>query len=255
MNCEQVEELLSAYLDNMLAPEERRAVAIHLKTCKQCSATLADFRRNDNLLKRLPRVSPDPALRKRIFSSPEFLELTGTFDAPDTFESNSERPIEWTVPRLPANSPRRDTPGRPHLVAIPGGRSTVPTPSVRPATRPRKRRNTKSLRILIAALAATLLLTLGIGGFIGINSWFHPATSQNPRGITPPAGGPQGTIPLSAGLRFVFLRGGSLLSVRVDGSNPQPERLTPGNVTVASNWAVTAPLPGRSADRSYPHYS
>ena len=31
MNCEQVEELLSAYLDNMLAPEERRAVAAHLQ--------------------------------------------------------------------------------------------------------------------------------------------------------------------------------------------------------------------------------
>ena len=29
MNCEQVEELLSAYLDNMLAPEERRQVANH----------------------------------------------------------------------------------------------------------------------------------------------------------------------------------------------------------------------------------
>ena len=27
MNCEQVEELLSAYLDNMLAPEERRQIA------------------------------------------------------------------------------------------------------------------------------------------------------------------------------------------------------------------------------------
>jgi len=248
MNCEQVEELLSAYLDNMLALEERRAVATHLKSCTRCTATLADFRRNDALLKRLPRVSPDPALRERIFTSPEILELTGTFDAPDTFEGSNDRPVEWTVPKLPVNSPRRDTPGRPHLVAIPGGRSTVPTPSVRPVAPPRKRRNTKSLRILIAALAATLILTLGIGGFIGVNSWFHPAMTINPGGITPPLNSnPPGITPLSAGLRFVFLRGGSLLSVRVDGNNPQPERLTPSNVIVASNWTVTAPLPGRSA--------
>ena len=118
--------------------------------------TLADFRRNDALLKRLPRVSPDPALRERIFTSPEILELTGAFDVPDTFEGSNDRPVEWTVPKLPVNSPRRDTPGRPHLVAIPGGRSTVPTSSVRPVVPPRKRRNTKSLRILIAALAVMM---------------------------------------------------------------------------------------------------
>src|SRR5690242_3354176 len=120
MNCEQVEELLSAYLDNALAPGEWREVTAHLQTCTTCSAMLADFSRNDALLSHLPRVSPDPALRDRIFTSPEFLELTGTFD------SSGETQKEWTVPRLPAKSPRRDTPGRPQLVAIPGGRSTAP---------------------------------------------------------------------------------------------------------------------------------
>jgi Tol biopolymer transport system component len=247
MNCEQVEELLSAYLDNMLASEERRAVAAHLKSCTRCSAALADFRSNDALLKHLPRVSPDPALHERIFSSPEFLELTGTDDTLDTFEG-SDRPVEWTVPRLPANGPRRDTPGRPHLVAIPGGRSTAPNPSVRPMAQPRTRRNMKSLRVLIAGLAATLILTLGIWGFIGVNSWFRQAPTSGTKGYGPPFGaGPQGTIPLSAGLRFVFLRGGSLWSVLTESNNPQPERLTPGNVTVAPNWAVRSPSTGSSA--------
>ncbi len=77
MNCEQVEELLSEYLDNMLAPEERRQVADHLSICRSCTQALADYRRNDALLARLPRTSPDAALRERIFSSPDFLELTG----------------------------------------------------------------------------------------------------------------------------------------------------------------------------------
>ena len=80
MNCERVEELLSAYLDNALASEEWQEVIAHLQTCTNCSAMLIEFSRNDALISHLPRVSPDPALRNRIFSSPEFLELTGTFD-------------------------------------------------------------------------------------------------------------------------------------------------------------------------------
>src|SRR5689334_15107394 len=127
MNCEQVEELLSAYLDNVLAPEERRQVAAHLQTCRRCTQTLADYRRNDALLARLSRVAPDDTLRERIFSSPDFLELTG--EAPDRGVSAGQ-----TVPRLPARNPRRDTPGRPHLVAIPGGRSTAPQPTVKVET-------------------------------------------------------------------------------------------------------------------------
>ena len=123
MNCEQVEELLSAYLDNMLAPEERRQVAAHLQICRRCTQALADYRRNDALLARLPRVAPDAALRERIFSSPDFLELTG--ETLDTMPAARQ-----TAPRLPARSPRRDTPGRPQLVANPRGRSTAPQPTV-----------------------------------------------------------------------------------------------------------------------------
>ena len=88
MNCEQVEELLSAYLDGTLALGEtaetasqmRLEIEMHLTECIQCSTALADFRRFDALLSHMPRVSPNPSLRDRIFSSPEYLELTGTFD-------------------------------------------------------------------------------------------------------------------------------------------------------------------------------
>ncbi|GAC1565291.1 MAG: hypothetical protein NVS3B14_02520 [Ktedonobacteraceae bacterium] len=238
MNCEQVEELLSAYLDNMLAPEERRAVAVHLQTCRSCSEALAAYRRNDVLLSHLPRVSPDAALRERIFSSPEFLELTGT-------EQESGSPIEWTVPKMPARRPRRDTPGRPHLVAIPGGRSTAPTPTVKIAARPRRRG--RGFRIMIAAIAAALIVAIGIGALIGASALFHPTTTANNGSITPPANGPQGAGPLSAGTRFVFLRGGALWSELADGSSTQADRLTPDGVTVATHWTVSAPLPGRVA--------
>jgi len=62
MNCERVEDLLSAYLDNALAFEEWREVNVHLQNCPKCSAMLAEFSRNDALIARLPRISPDPAL-------------------------------------------------------------------------------------------------------------------------------------------------------------------------------------------------
>src|ERR1700680_4551770 len=243
MNCEQVEELLSAYLDNMLAPEERRAIAAHLQTCRSCSEALADFRRNDALLSHLPRVSPDPALRERIFSSPEFLELTGT----EGTAPEGEAPLEWTVPRLSVKSPRRDTPGHPHLIAIPGGRSTAPGPTVRIDTQIPQRGRGRGLRIMIAAMAAALIVAIGIGALVGTSALFHPASTGNNGGITPPAHGPQGTGQLSAGIRFVFLRDKALWSELANGSSTQPDRLTSNGVMVADHWVVSATLPWRAA--------
>ena len=143
MNCEQVEEQLSAYLDNMLVLGETETAAsadqlhaditVHLQGCLRCSNIIADYRRNDTLLSEMPRISPFPALRNRIFSSPEYLELTGTSNI---FDASTGK----NALRLSANNyTRRDTPGRPQLVALPGGRhaasSTTPTaksPSVPP---------------------------------------------------------------------------------------------------------------------------
>jgi predicted anti-sigma-YlaC factor YlaD len=81
MSCEHVKELLSAYLDNMLADEERKTVAEHIQTCASCYAIQEDFRRFDILLSQVPRVNPSPMLRRRIFSSLEYLELTGTYSS------------------------------------------------------------------------------------------------------------------------------------------------------------------------------
>src|ERR671925_400139 len=205
MNCERVEELLSAYLDNALAFEEWREVTAHIQTCTKCSAVLTEFSRNDALISHLPRVSPDPALRNRIFSSPEFLELTGTFDM------SGEAQKDWTVPKLPTKSSHRDTPGRPQLVAIPGGRSTSPTPSIQSPS-PRQSRNSRTLRTLFIVLAATMILAIGIGSFLGLYSWRHQTQTTNSGAITPPIGPVQGG-PLSAGVRFVFLRDGALWSI------------------------------------------
>ncbi len=238
MNCEQVEELLSAYLDNALASEDRREVAAHLQTCTNCSALLAEFSRNDALLSHLPRVSPDPALRERIFSSPEYLELTGTFDL------GTEVQKEWMLPSLPSKSPRQHPPGRPQLVAIPGGRSTLPTAAVKQSTR--QRRRSPRLAVLFVSIAAVLIVAFAITSLLRLNFWLHQTPTAANGIITPPTGSQQGG-PLSAGLRVVFLRQGTLWSVPSDGSSRQADRLTPATVTVAENWAVSPAQAGSSA--------
>lgn len=144
---------------------------------------------------------------------------------------------------MPSRGASKETRTRPKLVAIPGGRSTVPTPAVQPTPRTH---SSRGLRVVFATIAAVLIAAIAIGGLLSLNGLLHqqPATGTN--GITPPAG-PGGTQALSAGMRFVFLRDGALWSTQADGSRTHPERLTPQNVTVAANWTVSPPLPGRSA--------
>ena len=257
MNCEQVEELLSAYLDDTLALGEtfesatslRLGIAAHLAECIQCSTAVADFRRFDLLISQLPRVSPRPALRDRIFSSPEYLELTGT----DTFSITGIDRDET----IPHHSVRHRITDHPHLVALPGGRSfpstkpRIPSSGERPSRdtvllpTPRKH-TTWWLRLMQVTIAAAILFTLGIGGVIGWNYWTQqPATVKTPNGITPPAGLPV-HAPLSTGMRYVFLRDGILWSSPADGSTVA-QQLTSASVTVAADWVVSPPLPGRSA--------
>jgi Tol biopolymer transport system component len=254
MNCEQVEELLSAYLDNSLAwggtaesaSELQAQIAEHLRDCIYCSTVLADYRRFDALLEQMPRVHPSQALRERIFSSPEYLELTGTYNVTEVDKS-----LDLTVPY---KSVRRDTPSRPQLVALPGGRRVTPdssstsTAQARSSLQPgiQKRHKRWGLRFMQVAIAATLLLTLGVGSLIGWNLWTQntrPVSSNNT--ITPPAGPPLGG-PLPAGIYYVFLRDGSLWSAPADGTT-KAKQLTPQDVTVSEDWVVSPPLPGRSA--------
>ena len=247
MNCEQVKELLSAYLDDALAPEEKRTIATHLETCSECNAMLADFRRFDTLLRQLPRVSPGVDLRKKIFSSPDYLELTGA-SVPKT---------KLSAQTTPSRSVRIDTDRRnhyPQLVALPGGRqeqrsSSAPSRDTFTNTemtrknRPRQAR--RGQRILQGAIAATVLLALGVGGLITWTLWQRQnMLASNQTAITPPAGLQQGPIP--AGLRFLFLRNGALWSAPTTQNAPVL-RLTPAHTTVAAQWAIRPAQTGRSA--------
>ena len=54
MNCSQIQELLSAFLDNELLAQTRQQVAGHLETCSDCSGELAGFESLSAMAHRLP---------------------------------------------------------------------------------------------------------------------------------------------------------------------------------------------------------
>ncbi len=242
MSCEQVKELLSPYLDDRLAQEERHQVSTHLQSCIECSSMLADFRRFDALLSQLPHISPDESLRDKLFSSPEYQKLTDTFDMVGSGSASMR-----AVPSLQTG---QDNSQRPQLIVLPGGRqphalSTPLTSSSTPIRNSFLHSRSRIQKIMLAAIAATIVLTLGMGGFISWHLWQRQTTfAANAPAITPPAG--LSSDPLPAGLRFVFLRSGTLWSIPTDGTT-SIARLTPENVTVADNWAVRPPYQGRSA--------
>lgn len=249
MSTEHIEDLLSAYLDNALTQEEQETVVLHLQTCAACNTVLADFRRFDTLLAKQPRVSPPIALRERIFSSKEYLELIEDMSAePITSGSAIAHDVKnrQTLPQKRVRS--SDDTSRPHLVALPAKMQSPPLSEqeTKVHIRTPQRRNMYIQRFMQVAIAACLLLTLGVGSFIGWNLWQEQGkTASNAHDITPPQSLHQGG-PLPAGMRFVFLKDGSLWSTPEDGST-QAVRLTSTTVTVAQHWAVNPAPAGHSA--------
>ena len=63
---EHPETLLSAYLDDALAPAERTSVAAHLDGCARCRGRLAELRATSRLLATLPELAPTRSLRPRV---------------------------------------------------------------------------------------------------------------------------------------------------------------------------------------------
>jgi hypothetical protein len=56
MNCQEVKELLSAYIDQELTRTETREVTNHLKACQDCTRELVTFRKLTGILHSLPEV-------------------------------------------------------------------------------------------------------------------------------------------------------------------------------------------------------
>ena len=269
MSCEHVEELLSAYLDNALTPQERVVVQEHTSTCSTCRETLTDYRRFDALLTDMPRVSPGAELREKIFTSPEYQELiriTSLQDfrrshgsaqkLPDTTQREEFAPLKYPPAgqrlTLPQKQVGQNEKQRPHLVALPGGfQETQPAlPAQNHQPKHRQNRSSTGLRIMQLAIAACLLLTLGVGSFIGWNIWSQQHTTATlPGGITPPLGA-RLNGPLPAGTRYVYFQDGAIWSGSTDTTETSTNalaRLTPSNVLASSHWSVRPAFVGHDA--------
>jgi anti-sigma factor RsiW len=66
MQCERARELLGAYGDGELPPEDRNAVAGHLESCPACRDALADYKRLGRALALGGRLPVPPGLNARI---------------------------------------------------------------------------------------------------------------------------------------------------------------------------------------------
>jgi len=58
--CEALGDLLSAYQDDEIQPDEQKAIRQHLATCEHCQETERDLRRVAGLIAALPPLAPSP---------------------------------------------------------------------------------------------------------------------------------------------------------------------------------------------------
>jgi anti-sigma factor RsiW len=63
LHCDELVELVTAYLDGALAPHERRRFAEHVAACDGCAAYLAQFEATIAAVAATRRTALDPAAR------------------------------------------------------------------------------------------------------------------------------------------------------------------------------------------------
>jgi hypothetical protein len=68
MTCNEIENRLPAYLEDLLPPEEQKNITEHLASCPRCSRAFEDLKRADQLVRGLEEVEPPPFFEQRIMS-------------------------------------------------------------------------------------------------------------------------------------------------------------------------------------------
>lgn len=67
--CKGVHNLLAAYLENALSPEEKKLVEEHLTVCPSCRRDVADLKKTLDLLQNIEEVEPPPFFEQRIMAA------------------------------------------------------------------------------------------------------------------------------------------------------------------------------------------
>jgi anti-sigma factor RsiW len=69
MTCQELVELVTAYLDDTLPPDQRRAFDEHLALCPGCERYLTQFQQTIALVGELPEESLSPPARERLLAA------------------------------------------------------------------------------------------------------------------------------------------------------------------------------------------
>ena len=68
MTCKEIHNLLPAYLEDILSPEEKKSIESHLASCSLCRRYLDDLKKAESLVKGLGEVEPPPFFEQRIMA-------------------------------------------------------------------------------------------------------------------------------------------------------------------------------------------
>ncbi len=68
MECKDIRDKLSPYLEGALLPEEKKAVEGHLPSCPPCRAALEDLKKTGELVRSLEEVEPPAGMTQKIMS-------------------------------------------------------------------------------------------------------------------------------------------------------------------------------------------
>ncbi len=66
MNCENMKELLNAYIDNLLSGSDKEAVEAHIASCSSCKRELDELTQAVNVVKKLDRIVPPPWFSEQV---------------------------------------------------------------------------------------------------------------------------------------------------------------------------------------------
>jgi hypothetical protein len=66
--CTEMEQELSAYLEGVISPEERKRIDDHLAGCVQCTRALGDLKKTRELLQNLPEVEAPPWFTQKVMA-------------------------------------------------------------------------------------------------------------------------------------------------------------------------------------------
>ena len=94
MNCNEVRDKLSLYLDDELNEKEKKLMDEHLKNCPECSSELKGYRKIIQLLNELPNEEPPEGYCKRLHE--RLLNAGLNSDSPANTESKASKIVNFS---------------------------------------------------------------------------------------------------------------------------------------------------------------